>query len=703
MREPFARRRFAGQAPAAGCHARFQPLDRLGLSLSKARHACTVEYEMCGISGALVLDRAGEPITESLLTALNAPLGHRGPDGAGVWLAPDRRVGFAHRRLAIVDLSPAGAQPMSDAAGEVWVTYNGEIYNHAALRRELEARGHRFRSHHCDTEVIIHAYREWGIDCLERFRGMFAFGLWDARQKRLWLVRDRIGVKPLYYAVNRGRLTFASEIKALLADPGQPRAIDEDAFFHYLSFLTTPAPATLFKGIKKLPGGSMLLVGPDGRIEERCYWDAVTAAKPVMGSDKTIAERVLAELRTSVRLRKVSDVPVGVFLSGGIDSSTNAALFSEGEDRPVKTFTVGYDRDYGSYQNELDHARSAAAFVGADHHEIRLSAQDFMAFLPRMAELQDEPIADPVCVPLYYVSKLAREQGVIVAQVGEGADELFWGYPNWKRAWDLQRLNDRLPVPAALKKLGLAGLRAAGKEHSLPYGWLDRAARDLPVFWGGAEAFTEATKMRLLSPRLRERFAGRSSWEALEPIHARYRRNAEQPSTLGWMSYLDLNLRLPELLLMRVDKMTMGTSVEARVPFLDHEFVALALGIPEGVKTRGGVLKTVLKRAVRGVIPDSIIDRSKQGFGVPVHEWILAGLPDEVTSIVEDFLSETDLLDRAAVQWLFTDPRTASLRWYVINVALWWNCFIRRPVASPHASQARGSFALLEAASALES
>src|SRR3954468_6569872 len=298
---------------------------------------------MCGISGALVLDRAGEPITENLLAGMNAPIAHRGPDGAGLWLAPDRRVGFAHRRLAIVDLSPAGAQPMSDAAGEIWLTYNGEIYNHAALRRELEARGHRFRSHHCDTEVIIHAYREWGIDCLERFRGMCAFGLWDARAKRLWLVRDRIGVKPLYYAVHRGRLTFASEIKALLADPDLPRAVDKEAFFHYLSFLTTPAPTTLFKGIKKLPGGSMLLAGPDGRIEGRLCGDAIPAGKPVAGSDDSIAEQVLAELRTSVRLRKVSDVPVGVFLSGGVDSSTNAALFSEGEERSVKTFTVGYD------------------------------------------------------------------------------------------------------------------------------------------------------------------------------------------------------------------------------------------------------------------------------------------------------------------------------------------------------------------------
>ncbi len=603
---------------------------------------------------------------------------HRGPDGEGVWVAEDRRVGFAHRRLSIIDLSQAAAQPMSDARGEIWITYNGEIYNHAELRVELEALGHCFRTDHCDTEVIIHAYRQWGIDCVHRFRGMFAFGLWDARSRQLWLVRDRIGIKPLYYTVHRGKLVFASEIKALLVDPAQPRAIDEEAFFHYLSFLATPAPGTLFQGIRKLPSGSMLVASPGKGLREWRYWDALTAAPPIAGSDEEIAERLLCELRNSVRLRKVSDVPVGVFLSGGIDSSTIAALFSEQETGPVKTFSIGYDSDYPSYKNELHYARDVARRVGAEHHEVRLAPRDLFEFLPRMVELQDEPIADPVCLPVHYLSRLARDHGVVVAQVGEGSDELFWGYPNWKRALGLQRLDARLPLPSAFKRLGLAALRAWGKEATLPYDWLDRAACGVPIFWGGAEAFSAAGKWRLLSPRLRSRFSGRSSWEAIESIYRRYRSGADRPSALTWMSYLDLNFRLPELLLMRVDKMSMGASLEARVPFLDHEFVASAMGIAEQVKTRGGVLKAVLKRAVRGVIPDVIIDRPKQGFGVPVQEWLQGGLPDDLAAVIGDFLAETDLLEKKSVAILFSDRRRSALAWPVLNLALWWDRFIRR-------------------------
>jgi asparagine synthase (glutamine-hydrolysing) len=643
---------------------------------------------MCGIAGALVFERARETLTSAYLAALSEPMRHRGPDGAGVWLSEDRRVGFAHRRLSIVDLSEAASQPMSDAAGEIWLTYNGEIYNHAALRRELEALGCRFRTDHCDTEVVIHAYRQWGTDCVHRFHGMFAFGLWDARQRRLWLVRDRLGVKPLYYAIRGGRLVFASEIKALLTDPEQPRAINEEAFFHYLSFLAVPAPDTLFAGIHKLAGGSMLIAAPSGEIRETRYWDALAAATKVEGGDGEIAERVLAALRASVRLRKVSDVPVGVFLSGGVDSSTIAALFSEGETTPVNTFSIGYDRDYPSYRSELPYARQAARHVGAAHHEFTISPADLAAFLPRMAELQDEPIADPVCVPLFYLARLAREHGTVVAQVGEGADELFWGYPGWKRSLGLQRLANRFPAPAAFKRGGLAGLRAIGKQHSHPYDWLDRAARDLPVFWGGAEGFCTADKRALLSPRLRRQFEGRSSWEAIEPIHQRYRASANQSSPLAWMTYLDLNFRLPELLLMRVDKMTMGASLEARTPFLDHELVAVALGIPEAVKTRGGVLKTVLKRAVRGVIPDAIIDRPKQGFGVPVREWLNPGLLRDFMPVVEDFIAETDLLDPDAARSLFSDPRKAPLSWPILNMALWWDRFIRRAPETKAASGA---------------
>jgi asparagine synthase (glutamine-hydrolysing) len=633
---------------------------------------------MCGIAGVLALEPWAEQIDERFLASMNEPLRHRGPDGAGLWVSEDRRVGFAHRRLAIIDPSPGGAQPMSDAVGEVWLTYNGEIYNHADLRRELEALGHHFRTDHSDTEVIIHAYRQWGIDAVHRFRGMFAFGLWDARLRRLWLVRDRVGVKPLYYAQHRGRLVFASEIKALLVDPTFPRVIDEDSFFHYLTFLTAPAPRTLFRNVHKLPAGSMIITGSGGLIEERRYWDALDSAASVEGSDDEIAERLLSELRTSVRLRKVSDRPVGVFLSGGIDSSVIAALFGEGESRPVRTFSVGYDQDYGSYRNELDHARMVASSLGTEHHEIRLSKRDLLDFLPQMVELQDEPIADPVCVPVYYVSRLARDAGVPVAQVGEGADELFWGYPAWERAWRLQRANDRWPVPHFLKAAALAGIRVWGKDGTQPYDWLNRAAQGQPIFWGGAEAYSERAKTRLLSPRLRDQFAGRSSWDVIAPIHKRFVERAAQPSVLGWMSYLDLNLRLPDLLLMRVDKMSMGTGLEARVPFLDHEFVSFALGIPEAVKTRGGVLKAVLKRAVRGIIPDQVIDRPKQGFGVPVQEWLLAGLPVEVSDVVNSFLSETDLLDLGSVKALFANPRTGFSRWYVVNVALWWDRFIRQ-------------------------
>ena len=641
---------------------------------------------MCGIVGVLQFDSGRRaPLREPDIARLRDCLAHRGPDGMGVWVAPDGQVGLGHRRLAIIDLTPSGVQPMSDANGRIWLTYNGEIYNHVELRRELEALGHRFHSAGSDSEVIIYAYRQWGVDAVQRLRGMFAFALWDADLRRLWLVRDRVGIKPLYYTTQAGRLLFASEIKALLTDPDVPRQIDEGALFQYLTFLTSPAPGTLFANIRKLAGGCMLLVHGDGRVEERRYWDAMRASAPVTGTDEEIAAELLHLLRDSVRLHKVSDVPVGVFLSGGIDSSTIAALHGEGESGAVRAFTVGYDQDYESYRSEITQARSVARFLGAELAEVRLSFSDLIDFLPEMVRLQDEPIADPVCVPLYYVAKLAREQGVTVCQVGEGSDELFFGYPNWQRALRLQRLNDLFPGLGAVKAIGLAGLRAWGKERSQPYAWLDRARRGLPVFWGGAEAFNDATKLRILSPRLRKEFRDHSSWDAVAPIHNRYLAGVERASPLGWMSYLDLNLRLPELLLMRVDKMTMASSLEARVPFLDHEVVSFALGIPDEVKLRNGILKGVLKNAVRGLIPDSVIQRPKQGFGVPVHEWLLSGLPVEIVARIDEFMAETDLFDRATMRSLFAQPNTTTLQWCILNLSLWWQEFIRPKAATPGA------------------
>jgi asparagine synthase (glutamine-hydrolysing) len=629
---------------------------------------------MCGINGTLAVDDSYR-VDPALLARMRDTLAHRGPDGAESWVSDDGRVGLAFRRLAIIDLSETAMQPMPNEDGAIRVVFNGEIYNHLEIRKELKELGHQFRTDHSDTEVIVHGFEEWGIDVLQRLRGMFAIGVWDQRERTLWLARDRIGIKPLYWTMHHGHLNFASEIKALLQDPQQARGVDEESLYHYLSFLTTPAPQTLFSGIRKIAGGTWLRVSANGEVREQRYWDVWDGVEPLTStSEEEMAERILDELRTSVKLRKLSDVPVGVFLSGGIDSSTNAALFSEGEGEPIKTFSIGYEGDYDTYKNEFGYARQMAELVGADHHERRLTIDDALDFIPEMVRLQDEPIADPVCIPVYFVSKLARDNGVVVAQVGEGSDELFWGYPSWKTLLNLQRYDD-LPVPRALKSAGVALAGALGKGQRREVEYLRRGAAGLPIFWSGAESFTEAQKQGLLSPRLRRELDGLTSWDALAPIRKRFDDRAWEKSHLHWMSYVDLNLRLPELLLMRVDKMSMGVSLEGRVPFLDHEFVELAMSIPEKSKTNGGTLKHILKKAVRGVIPDELIDRPKQGFGVPVYEWFFDRLGDEARRELDSFTRDTDFLDRAEVM-RYVDEKRGPEVWYLLNFALWWKEYV---------------------------
>jgi asparagine synthase (glutamine-hydrolysing) len=340
----------------------------------------------------------------------------------------------------------------------------------------------------------------------------------------------------------------------------------------------------------------------------------------------------------------------------------------------VKTFSIGYEGDYSTYTNEFDYARLMAQQIGADHHELALTQDDLLGFLPQMVRLQDEPIADPVCVPVYYVSKLARDNGVIVAQVGEGADELFWGYPRWKQTLQLAKLND-LPVPRAAKRYGVALATALGKGGRREVELLRRASIGQPIFWSGAEAFTQAQKERLLSSRLRRQLDGLTSWEAIRPTYERWEHGHWDDSHLSWMTFADLNLRLPELLLMRVDKMSMGVSLEGRVPFLDHKFVELAMSIPEETKTNGGTLKHVLKKAVRGVIPDELIDRRKQGFGVPVYEWFFDRLGEEARRELTTFCEQTDFLDRGEVM-RYVDARRGPEVWYLLNFALWWKEYV---------------------------
>ena len=630
---------------------------------------------MCGINGILHFSNLNEDVSESLLVKMRDMMIHRGPDGSGVWLSKDKRMGLAHRRLSIIDLSENAAQPMSNLAESVVVSFNGEIYNHADIRKELEQTGkYYWKTDHSDTEVIVHAYEEWGIDCIQRFRGMFAIAIWDELSRELWLVRDRMGVKPLYYTVLNDRIIFASEIKAILEDSKIKRKVDEEALFHYFTFLYVPEPLTLFEGIKKLSNATLLCIKEDGSIIEKRYWDALDyLSERNISDEESLANELITILRESVKLRGISDVPVGVFLSGGIDSSTNASLFAE-TSKDVNTFSIAYDKNYNSSQSELEFAKDVATKIGATYHEKLLSEDDLIDFIPLMAYLQDEPIADPVCVPVYYVSKLASEKGMRVCQVGEGADELFCGYDSWITRLNVQRLS-RFPIPRFIRKLVVAILDFIGLNTSWKTEYLRRDAAGLPIFWGGSGAYTDHEKFKILSPRMKNKFKNFSSWNAIENIRNRFLMKNSEKNDLLWMTYLDLNSRLPDLLLMRVDKMSMGVSIECRVPFLDQEIVRLAMSIPDSLKTKNGMGKVILKKAVRGVIPDEIIDRKKQGFSAPIPEWLDGRLGQIVESEVRYFCENTDFLDWDSVQILL-NKKNEYLSWQLLNLSLWWRTFI---------------------------
>ena len=626
---------------------------------------------MCGIAGLVARgDSAYEPNLD-LLQEMSAAIAHRGPDGAGIWSDPVGRVALASRRLAIVDLSPTASQPMLDEDERFCLVFNGEIYNHRQLRSQIDAQTRTsWRTDHSDTEVLLHAFKLWGTGCLDRLEGMFAFAVWDLARRDLWLVRDRLGVKPLYFAVHGNRLAFASEIKALLRDPGQKREVDEEALFHYLSFLVAPAPMTLYKGIQKLPPGAWLRMTRDGEVEVRTWWDPLEHIEPRVGISPGEAEElVLSELRRAVTLRKMADVPVGIFLSGGTDSSTNLALFSEGEPRAVRTFSVGYADDAPSYTDELPMARAVARSLGAEHHEVVLSHLDLIEFLSEMPYAQDEPLGDPVCFPLYRLARLARTYETPVVQVGEGADELFAGYPRWHQLLSVQATADRF----SHGRLARQAFRIAGPllgPTTFRYEYARRSAESVPVFWGGAEGFGEVMKRRLLSPRLRSLFQGTSSWEVLAPLRQAFLAKAPDTSALNWMTYLDLRLRLPELLLMRVDKMTMAWGVEARVPFLDPRFVTTVLGLPAALRL-GHEPKGLLKTAVSGLVPPEVMSRPKQGFGVPLVDWGRGPLGALVASTLQEFCVKSDLLEPGTVQRLLSGPRREQ-GWYLFNLALWW-------------------------------
>jgi asparagine synthase (glutamine-hydrolysing) len=612
---------------------------------------------MCGIAGIYEFGTSDGRVSESLVLSMQETIRHRGPDGEGTWVDAERRVGLGHRRLAIVD--PAGgAQPMFGAAGEC-LTFNGEIYNYPALRRELEADGVSFATD-CDTEVILHLYRRLGVAAVERLVGMFAFALWDPATRELILARDPIGEKPLYWAERGGRLIFGSEIKAILAHPAVDAEVDPEAVAPYFANLVAPAPRTLFAGISKLEPGTVMRCGPDGiRVSRYRSMTAARGFEP-RGTIDEEAARVRELFESSIDARLMSDVPVGVLLSGGLDSTALVAALSA-RGRSLPSFSIGYAGDHAG--DERDHARRVARDFGTEHHEFELTEQQALDFLPGLIHHQDEPLGDPVSIPLHFVCGLARSQGVKVVLGGEGSDELFWGYPWYAktmRIWPLMRTMMALPEPLRNSVPRIAGASGRGYAEEILAGVAAR--RPLPMH----------CPTGLPRSWRRELLGGEAplGWSPSDPGPGESRRETLAFDTQEF----EFGVRLPELLLMRIDRYSMSNGVEARVPFLDPALVDYAYRLPISHKLARGQGKVVFRRAVQGLVPDWVLDRPKQGFGPPVVAWLAVSFG----RLLRELLEDPELrrwIDPDATLRLLDSGKIGA--WPVLNFALWHRHWIR--------------------------
>ncbi len=581
---------------------------------------------MCGICGKLYFDPA-RAVEGEVISSMCDVIRYRGPDDEGVYI--NGNIGLGMRRLSIIDVE-GGKQPIRNEDGTIWVVYNGEIYNFPELKDKLIKRGHRFYTR-SDTEVIVHLYEDLGEGFVQELNGMFGIALWDDRNKKLILARDRVGIKPLFYAVFPDKLIFGSEIKSILQD-NVSRDVDFEALHDYLSLNYVPAPRTMFKGIKKLEPGNVLIC-QNGRVRTEKYWDVQYGASDDqslvsrLNNEDYCAERLLELLKDSVKRHLISDVPLGVFLSGGIDSSAIVALMSQAVTGKIKTFTIGFEeRSY----NEVDSARLIAKRFNTEHHELFVKP-DAVELLPELIRFFDEPYADSSAIPVYYVSKLAREH-VKVALGGDGGDEIFAGYITYP-AYRLASLYRKMPriLTEMLIPFFVNMIPVSDKKVSFDY----KAKRfvegallppELGHFWWKV-IFTEELKQRLYSDDLKGTLNGfRDSFQ----VFNRYFDSCSTSDTLQRLLYVDLKIYLPDDILVKVDRMSMAHSLEARVPFLDREVVDFMAGVPSRLKMKGLKTKYILKRALERLLPKEILKKKKGGFNVPIPSWIRNNLKDAV-------------------------------------------------------------------------
>ena len=597
---------------------------------------------------------------------------HRGPDDVGYYLDGGLAIGM--RRLSIIDVA-SGHQPICNEDGTVWIVFNGEIYNFAELRSRLILQGHKFRTR-TDTETIIHLYEEEGERCVERLRGMFGFAIWDKRENKLFIARDRAGKKPLHYTISNGTFVFGSELKSLLQFPGIERQPNLEAISDYLSFGYVPDPATAFQGIHKLPPGHTLTF-QDGRVSIRQYWDFNYSGNEQQGQpEKTesyYVERLRELIDEAVRVRMVSEVPLGAFLSGGVDSSTVVAMMARASDQPVKTFSIGFSE--ASF-DELKYARLTAEQYKTDHHEFVVTP-DVCRLVEEIVWHHDEPFADASSIPTYVVSKMAREFVTVVLS-GDGGDELFAGYERYLIHQDRNGY-ERIPRwfrRGVMLPLSVAMPQAMYGKRLLRNVSLDGGAR----FVDSLFYFGEPAKSNLLSGAARKTLNGYNSSRSFERIFD----VPTSPEEVDRLLYLDSKTYLPGDILTKVDRMSMAHSIEARVPLLDHKLIEFAQTIPASLKLRGKTTKHILKQAMTGLISDQIIHRPKMGFGVPLRKWLNGELREMLYDTLTDQRArERDLIDPRAVRELLDEHargrRDNSLQlWGLLTLELWHRSFIDR-------------------------
>lgn len=579
---------------------------------------------MCGICGKVNFNR-DEAVSQDLLKAMTRIIGHRGPDGEGHYF--DGPAGLGHRRLSIIDLS-TGNQPMANEDGSIWVVFNGEIYNFEALRTELIARGHVFRSS-SDTEVIVHMYEEMGDACVARFHGMFAFALWDARRQRLLLARDRVGIKPMYYADTGRALLFGSEMKAILVDPTVARAVDLQAVDRFLTYYYVPGEATPLQAIRKLQPGHYLTLEA-GRIDITRYWDLQFSVPDHPASLESSAEALDALLDRTVKSHMISDVPLGILLSGGVDSTGMLHYAARHAQGALHSFTMGFAG--AGVPDERPFARLAAARFGSVHHETTVTPEAFRDFLPKYVWHMEELVCEPPAIALHFVAKLARDHGVKVLLSGEGGDEAFAGYPEYRNLRALEALKAAAGPASGLLRSMFGLLSDLGWRRGDHY----RALVEHPL---AGYYFSRTATPHSPFNRLKRELYG----SAMQPYATRgdadlpTRRMLEAMAShplLNRMLYVDTNSWLPDDLLVKADKMTMAASVELRVPLLDHHVLEFAAGLPLSHKSRGWSMKRVLKKTLARTVPREILQRKKAGFPVPYDRWMRNELRDYVRDTV---------------------------------------------------------------------